>query len=865
MSICATDGFSTLGVEVQCVFSDCFVGNVPRYIPSINTLLFLPLKEDSSCSEAVSGPVLKRSWMTSNESMYAELDAIVSDGEEQRIAPTCRILDSCEEVLHEADEESMDDREIQMDTVRTILKSRLEEVKAAGASKSSVDRLELVLAKYENVFRVEFAADPPVKVPALKVRLKEGVEPIMAGSRRKTRFNLSQSRLTLGSAPRIVSKKETGDYRMTVDLRAVNAATVPMSWPMPHLEVLLASLEGAKCYFSLDCFRFYWQLPLDKDSRDYFTVVTPGGLYTGKGVVMGSTDAVAFAQQVAEQVMKPVLHHGVQVWLDDFLGYAETESKLIDVLEVVLSRCEEYGVKLHPKKCVFLAFETIWCGKKILGNGVSHCTARIQGLCDTGNPITASDLQQFLCAVNWMRNNIPNYSQLVQDLHELLEDAMKAAKCRKKRKLVQIRLAEYGWSSKHHRCRQNVKEALYAMVPMAHPKDDWDVCVYTDASKDHRGAIVTQVEPGKFNKTFVEQDHYPLAFISGSFKGTSARWATVEKEVFLIVETCKRLEYLLLREKAEVADGKLHLDEDKDTGVLVDSRQRIWIPDGAADLQQRLCVVAHAGSAGHRGLTKTMNVLSNHLVWSSMNHDVKEFVLRCLRCLLSRGGKCPRPFGEPLRSTKPNKILHFDYLAMPRGDDELCYVLVLKGRMSGFCELVPTTMANTDVTVHAILDWFIRYGLVSVWVSDRGSHFKNEVMAKLCKLLGTQHHFVTAYCPWANGSVEVLNRQLLKTMRSLLSERKLKFKNWPVLLPFYQSAVNQVPSSRLGGIAPVTGFAALPAGDPISLLYQPARMDRLRSMTLLEVQATQKQTIVELQEKIDRTHHALSDVTNGKL
>ena len=101
-----------------------------------------------------------------------------------QIAPTCRILDSCEAVLHEADEESMDDREIQMDSVRTILKSRLEEVKAAGASKSSVDRLELVLAKYENVFRVEFATDPPVKVPALKLRLKEGVEPIMARSRR---------------------------------------------------------------------------------------------------------------------------------------------------------------------------------------------------------------------------------------------------------------------------------------------------------------------------------------------------------------------------------------------------------------------------------------------------------------------------------------------------------------------------------------------------------------------------------------------------------------------------------------------------------------------------------------------------------
>nr|CCA22184.1 AlNc14C147G7407 [Albugo laibachii Nc14] len=100
---------------------------------------------------------------------------------------------------------------------------------------------------------------------------------------------------------------------MTVDLRAINAVTAPMAWPIPHLEVVMENLEGSKCYFSLDCFRFYRQLPLDEGSRDYFTVVTPSGLFTATRVIMGSTYAVAYAQQVAEKVMKPVLGNGVQV------------------------------------------------------------------------------------------------------------------------------------------------------------------------------------------------------------------------------------------------------------------------------------------------------------------------------------------------------------------------------------------------------------------------------------------------------------------------------------------------------------------------------------------------------------------------
>jgi hypothetical protein len=87
------------------------------------------------------------------------------------------------------------------------------------------------------------------------------------------------------------------------------------------------------------------------------------------------------------------------------------------------------------------------------------------------------------------------------------------------------------------------------MVPLAHPKEDSDVCVFTDASQDHCGAFITQVPPGDLSKPREEQQQEPLAFLSGSFKDASSRWSIVEKEAFAIVETCKRMEYLLLRER----------------------------------------------------------------------------------------------------------------------------------------------------------------------------------------------------------------------------------------------------------------------------------------------------------------------------
>ncbi|KAF0776094.1 hypothetical protein AaE_000206, partial [Aphanomyces astaci] len=44
-----------------------------------------------------------------------------------------------------------------------------------------------------------------------------------------------------------------------------------------------------------------------------------------------------------------------------------------------------------------------------------------------------------------------------------------------------------------------------------------------------------------------DQRHQPLAFISGSFSGASARWPIVEKGAYAVVESCKRLDYLVVR------------------------------------------------------------------------------------------------------------------------------------------------------------------------------------------------------------------------------------------------------------------------------------------------------------------------------
>jgi len=156
---------------------------------------------------------------------------------------------------------------------------------------------------------------------------------------------------------------------------------------------------------------------------------------------------------------------------------------------------------------------------------------------------------------------------------------------------------------------------------------------------------------------------------------------------------------------------------------------------------------------------------------------VKQFCRMCLHCIGSLDSKVPRPLGEALNSSRRNQVIHYDFLLV-ENTRKFSYVLVLKDDLSHF------------VVAHALVDWYKRFGVAETHVSDKGSHFKNKVVAELNDILKTKHHFTTVYSPKSNGTVERVNREIMKILRSLVSEFKISWNEWVTLVPLVQSALN---------------------------------------------------------------------------
>ena len=97
------------------------------------------------------------------------------------------------------------------------------------------------------------------------------------------------------------------------------------------------------------------------------------------------------------------------------------------------------------------------------------------------------------------------------------------------------------------------------------------------------------------------------------------------------------------------------------------------------------------------------------------------------------------------------------------------YIHVIVDAFSHFVVKFPIKSKNAKTAVKTLLHhWITNFGSPIYLVTDRGSEYVNNEMARLCTLMGSRHCLRTAYSPWTNGLVEKQNRILGTHLRLFL-------------------------------------------------------------------------------------------------
>ena len=191
----------------------------------------------------------------------------------------------------------------------------------------------------------------------------------------------------------------------------------------------------------------------------------------------------------------------------------------------VLTRIGEAGLKLKPAKCKFGDRQVDYLGFTISDQGLQPSRKKVEALMKIGPPSTSKVLHSFLCAINFYRNEIPNYGNLTCNLFEMANSKVKQCK----------------WTML--RDFEALKQALGSAPILMFPDFNLPFVIQGDASKKAIGGACMQSLNGK---TGVDEAVLkPVSFYGRKLSAVEQRYTTTERELLSLVYGLKCSHHLV--------------------------------------------------------------------------------------------------------------------------------------------------------------------------------------------------------------------------------------------------------------------------------------------------------------------------------
>ena len=292
----------------------------------------------------------------------------------------------------------------------------------------------------------------------------------------------------------------------------------------------------------------------------------------------------------------------------------------------------------------------------------------------------------------------------------------------------------------------------------------------------------------KHVKFHLKTDHKNLVYINCALTGKVARWKLYMQDWNFTVSWVEGQE-----EHQQVPDKLSRLvSNPEETEASIDTETAILAVAVAqvaiSDAEYAIISSQHNAIRGHSGVDVTLNRLRNGgYTFPNLELKVRTFIRKCPLCQLTSQIK---PLVKAQKFTTaalyPFQVICADHIGpLPKDEEGYQYVLVVICAFSRWIELFPTKTTTAEETARCIHQHFGRWGTADRLRTDNGPAFANDLLKGLANLLGSTNEFTTAYSSEENGIVERANKEVLRHLRALVFETRVKdqwsFKDLPII------------------------------------------------------------------------------------
>ena len=312
------------------------------------------------------------------------------------------------------------------------------------------------------------------------------------------------------SAPVVVATKKDGTNRLCVDYRRLNDVTTKFVWPLPHIDDLLASFHGAKCFSVLDLRSGYHQVPILEQDKKKTAFVTHCGQFEYNFMPFGLCNAPGVFSELMSEVLKGINGKFVTSYLDDIIVWSASETEHLEHLEQVMNRLRSANLKLKMSKCEFFKKELDFLGHTVTTSGIRPQTRKISAITNMARPQNVTDVRSFIGMTSYYRRYIPRYTAVAKPLLNITR-----------------KNAQFVWTDETEEAFDALKTALTTEPILAYPDMNLPFILYSDASKKSIGAALVQEQEGQ---------EKAIEYMSNSLNDTQQKWGTIQREAYAIMQ-----------------------------------------------------------------------------------------------------------------------------------------------------------------------------------------------------------------------------------------------------------------------------------------------------------------------------------------
>lgn len=318
----------------------------------------------------------------------------------------------------------------------------------------------------------------------------------------------------------LVVPKGGEDFRLVIDLRGPNQYIYRTPFVMPTLEKILAELDGARWFSTIDLSNAFYHVELDQQSRHLTNFYTEFGVYRCIRLPFGLCNAPDIFQEVLE---KNILGgcKGVVNYLDDVLVHGKTKEEHDANLAEVLARFQSHNVQLNDSKCVYGSQTVKFVGFILTPDGWMVEGDKIDAIKNFRKPTTCSEVKSFLGLVTFTDKFIRNRADKTENLRKLANSVY------------------FYWTSEEEREFNFLRnDALNDITKLGYYSVTDDVELFVDASPTGLGAVVVQHNS--------EGTPRIIACASKALTAPEKRYPQTQKEALAVVWAVERFSYYLL-------------------------------------------------------------------------------------------------------------------------------------------------------------------------------------------------------------------------------------------------------------------------------------------------------------------------------